>query len=103
MRTILFSILLVLVAGCTKQTKPDLPVETPTPIVVTTKPAKPANVPVPHLPVDDLTKDSDTDEVAKAYVSTVKILKNYSRQLRAALQPFEDAYRNWQKENADGK
>lgn len=61
------------------------------PIIITENIAAPAVVSKPILPVDSLKAGDDDETVAKAYDSSIRLLRIYAAQLLAALQPYYDA------------
>jgi hypothetical protein len=86
--TIAFLVLIVLVTtGCKEVVYKDRVVKVP--VMVFTRPPKPAYVEPPkELPVDKLVENSGDEETAKAYAETVEILKAYSKQLETVIEPF---------------
>jgi len=94
MRILLIVILSFTMFGCATKCVPKIEIKyVDVPVYI--QPDPPPVVNKPALPVDQL-ENSDTNEsIAKAYVSSVELLKIYSRQLEEALRPYRnDSNRN---------
>lgn len=50
---------------------------------------KAPEIPATPLPTDKLTENSTDEETAKAYVSSLQLLKNEIKQLRKAIKPYQ--------------
>ena len=74
--------------GCASSPKVPKTIIKEVPVIVYKNPPAPAEVLRPSLPIDDLTEQATNDEIAKAYVSSLELLKIYARRLELALEPY---------------
>ena len=90
-KLIIASVVLLFLSGCatTRPCEPIVQIKE-VPKIVYKNPPSPPEINKPDLPLYSLDEDSDPDKIAKAYVATVELLRDYAKKLEIAL----DAYRS---------
>lgn len=77
---------LVLLAGCTREVRVEVPVAATTETPAACK--APPVVARPHLPIADLTEQSTPKEVANAYAASIEACTGYGAELEQALEGY---------------